>query len=680
MFPTIFLNRFSQLRRSGGRQWSSNWIFIALLLLTTALAAVLRLYRLDVRGLWADEIFTAIFASAENDLATVAQRPLSAPIPAPPLWFFITHFFIKALGNNEIAVRLPSVIAGVLGILASYKVGETLFGRVIGLISALLLAVSPFNLRYSQEGRCYAGVVFFSLLTLYFLHRGMNSDEKRWWVGFTIATVVNLYTHLTAFLVLAVEILYASLLMIHDLLVARRATCAKNLTHTSVWPALASLCTIAACYVPMVSYLLTGIQGPRGLGNSSNIPGLRLSVRSFLTLFGDFGAGAGIPLSLYMAAFLQGLINAVRKQGRQGLLILLWTAAPFAIVLFLHPKHWFVPKYVISILPIYLMTVSAGITCLARSIALFLSSWNPHRLSKLLPALSLVSLAALYSVLAVLALGQVYAQQQGRWREIGQFFANNRQPEDAVASFPISSVLLTMPGREIMAYYGPRDLIEVGSRDQLEDLLAYHRRVWIVIPGQWAEPLSEFRSSLLVGQPYLKLSIRDEASVLYTGKDQTLLSLLEEAEHFTNLTAETHGSIGEAYGSMRMWEEALAAYIRSVEMEPDRSIWHYYLGTLYERTGQRDRALAEYERAVHLQPEIPGFHAALGDFYRQAGRADEAILEYRQAIRLYTSQNRGAENSKYVRSWNNIIHEIETSVERAGARDNAFFRLNPSTR
>jgi tetratricopeptide (TPR) repeat protein len=155
---------------------------------------------------------------------------------------------------------------------------------------------------------------------------------------------------------------------------------------------------------------------------------------------------------------------------------------------------------------------------------------------------------------------------------------------------------------------------------------------------------------------------------------------LEEAEHFTNLTAETHGSIGEAYGSMRMWKEALAAYIRSVEMEPDRSIWHYYLGTLYERTGQRDRALAEYERAVHLQPEIPGFHAALGDFYRQAGRADEAILEYRQAIRLYTSQNRGAENSKYVRSWNNIIHEIETSVERAGARDNAFFRLNPSTR
>jgi predicted RNA polymerase sigma factor len=80
-----------------------------------------------------------------------------------------------------------------------------------------------------------------------------------------------------------------------------------------------------------------------------------------------------------------------------------------------------------------------------------------------------------------------------------------------------------------------------------------------------------------------------------------------------------------------------------------------------------------------LKPQTSGFHAALGDFYRRAGLTDEAILQYRQAIRLYTSQNRGAENSKYVRSWSNMIHELEMVVERAGARDNVF-RLNLPTR
>ena len=113
-------------------------------------------------------------------------------------------------------------------------------------------------------------------------------------------------------------------------------------------------------------------------------------------------------------------------------------------------------------------------------------------------------------------------------------------------------------------------------------------------------------------------------------------------------------------------------------MEPERGIWHYYLGTLYEREGQRNRALAEYQQAIRLQPEIPGFHAALGDFYRQAGRADEAILEYRQAIRLYTSQNRGAENSEHVRSWNNAMHELKTSAQRAEAMDNASGLNSPT--
>jgi tetratricopeptide (TPR) repeat protein len=679
MFQSILSKRSLSSRPAGSRQWSSNWIFIALLLLTTALAAALRLYRLGAKGLWADEIFTAIFASADNDLAAVAQQPLSAPIPAPPLWFFITHFFIKALGNGETAVRLPSVIAGILGIVASYKVGETLFGRTIGLISALLLAVSPFHLRYSQEGRCYASVVLFSLLSLYFLHRGVNSDEKKWWIGFTISTLVNLYTHLTAFLVLAVEILYAGLLLTRHLVATKRAGDALCLRATFALPLLISLSFITLCYVPMVPYLLTGIQGPRGLGNSSNIPGLRLSVKYFLTLFGDFGAGAGISLSLYMAAFLQGLINAVRKRGQQGLLILLWTATPFATVLFLRPKHWFVPKYVIFILPVYLMTVSAGITYLARSIALFLSSWNPHRLSKLLPVLSLVSLVGLFSVMGMSALEQVYAQQQGRWREIGQFFANNKQPEDAVASFPISSVLLTMPGREIMAYYGPRDVIELGSRDQLEDLLANHRRVWIVKPGGWADPDSEFRTSWLADLSYLELPLGDEALVLYTGKDQTRLALLEEAKHFTNLTAEAHGSIGEAYGSMRMWEEALAAYARAAEMEPERGIWHYYLATLYEEQGDSDAALLEYQKSIRLQPEISGFHAALGDFYRRSGLTDDAISQYRQAIRLYTSQNRIAENSEYVRSWSNVLRELEMVAERAEVTNDTL-RLDLPTR
>ena len=575
MLQSQFSERCLSLKSSGGQRLSSNWIAIALLLLAAALAATLRLYRLDAKGLWVDEIFTAVFAGADNDLITVARGPLSSPVPTPPLWFFVTHFFVKALGNSETAVRLPSVIAGVLGILAIYKVGEALFDRTIGLISAFLLAVSPMHLHFSQEARFYAGIVLFSLLSIYFLYQGMNSGEKKWWIGFTMATLVNLYTHLTAFLVLAVEILYACLLLVYHLVANKEAGpvchCEERVlrrsnpqmqegrllrgvypevrrahndtrprTEIHLLPLLLSLAVITVCYAPMAPHLIRGIQGSRGLGNPDQIQGLDLSAGYFLSLLGSFGAGSGVALSLYVAAFLWGWINAINKQRRQALLILLWTIIPFALVLFLHPKHWFSAKYVIFILPLYLMTVSLGVTYVARSIALFLSQWNGLRPPRRLRTLSLVALVAIYGLVSVSGLDDAYAWQSDRWKSIGQLLTSNVQPEDAVIPLPLT--LLTLPVEDIMAYYGPKPedahVIVVDNPSQMEDVLANHRRVWIVIDRRTDFSKSSEVLEWLELQPHVELSIGDGTKVLYIGKNQTQLTLWEEAKHFTNIGLE----------------------------------------------------------------------------------------------------------------------------------------------
>jgi len=629
MRRSIFSGRSPLSRLPSGQQWSSNWIVIALLLLITASATALRLYRLDAKGLWVDEIFTAIFASADNDLAATVRKPLSSPIPTPPLWFFITHFFVKALGSSDAIVRLPSVIAGVLGVLVIYKVGEMLFDRTIGLISAFLLAISPMHLHHSQEARFYAGIVLLSLLTLYFLYRGVNSNEKKWWAGFTIATLANLYTHLTAFLVLTVEVLYACLLLMHKLVATRRTGATRHLRATFAMPLLISLGIIIVCYAPMMPYLLRGMQGPRGLGNPYQIEGLSLSVRYFIFLFGDFGAGAGIALSLYIAAFLWGLINAIRKQRWQGLLIVLWSIIPFAIVFLLRPKHWFAPKYVIFILPLYLMTVSLGITSIARSIADFLGQWNILCPPRFLQALSLISLVTIYGLMSVSGLDDVYAWQNDRWKIIGQLLTSNMEPEDAVVPVPL--IILTMSAQDIMAYYGPTseevDVVTVSSRSQMEDILTNHRRVWIVIDRRADLNKSREIVEWLAPQPYVELSVGNETKVLYTGKDQTQLALLEEAKHFTNLTADAYGSIAEAYCSLGMWEEAQAAYAQAVRMEPDRGIWHHKLAALCEGQEQHGKALAEYQWATRLQFETSSLHAFLRDFYPHESEISEERVE-----------------------------------------------------
>ena len=641
------------------------------LAILVTLAAALRLYQLDASGLWVDEIFTALFASPDKNLAEVARGPLSSPVPTPPLWFFITHLFLKLFGVSDSLVRLPSVVVGVLGIIAVYKVGEALFDQNVGLTSAFLLTVSPLHMHFSREARFYAAIVFVSLLTVYFLHRSTSSNEKRWWIGFTLATLLNVYIHLTAFFVLAAETLYAGLLLVYELFIVKKGGLRRLFRETWALPCSISLGVIAICYLPMVPYLLTGIQNPiRGLGDPGDVTGLKLSADYFLDLLASFGAGPGLPLSLYLGACLWGVGNAARTHERQVFLFFLLAVAPFAIVLLLSPKHPFHDKYVSFILPTYLLAVSLGLTYLAKTVAQTLSQWLALRWLNSLRPLLLVALVAIYGLVGIPALDETYAQRHDRWRTIGQLLNGNVQPEDAVVVLP--TALVTMSTKEAMAYYSSRlveaNTVMVEDVNQMQDILASHRRVWVFVSSTVNRGLAGEVVTWLWSQPRVELAVGElNSRMVYIGQGQSQLALLEETQYFVIPAAEIHGSIAEAYCSLGVWIECIVSYQRAAAMEPDQGIWPHRLAILYDDyLGQPEAALAEYQRAVDLQPEVADFHAALGDFYRRTNRPHEAIAQYQEAIRLYLRQNERGQDSIYVQIWRNAIRDLEAVIESNG--------------
>jgi len=55
--------------------------------------------------------------------------------------------------RSEAALRSLSLLAGLISIYLLYLLGRALLGAGVGLISAALLALSPFALYYSQEAR-----------------------------------------------------------------------------------------------------------------------------------------------------------------------------------------------------------------------------------------------------------------------------------------------------------------------------------------------------------------------------------------------------------------------------------------------------------------------------------------------------------------------------------------------
>jgi mannosyltransferase len=128
---------------------------ILLIAALTALAFLLRLHRLSAQSLWIDEVLMIQRASLGepfrwSDWLVNPQGPLPA---------LILRWWTSAFGTTEAALRFPSVIFGTATVPMIYALARRL-APAAALPAAILAAVSPFLIWYSQETRHYALAIF----------------------------------------------------------------------------------------------------------------------------------------------------------------------------------------------------------------------------------------------------------------------------------------------------------------------------------------------------------------------------------------------------------------------------------------------------------------------------------------------------------------------------------------
>jgi hypothetical protein len=177
-----------------------------ILLCLIILGALLRSYRLDYFDLWFDEAWSAISATdLVYSLQTIIQRY------QPPLYYIILHFWINLFGDGEFVLRALSAFFGTASIPLIFIIGKRFYGLRTGLVSALLLAISPFHIWYAQEVRLFALSVFFSLgMVFIFLTAAESMKKPLWWLfGMIIISLLNLYlNYFSILLLLAASIFY----------------------------------------------------------------------------------------------------------------------------------------------------------------------------------------------------------------------------------------------------------------------------------------------------------------------------------------------------------------------------------------------------------------------------------------------------------------------------------------
>jgi mannosyltransferase len=178
------------------------------LLLVSAVALALRL-RLFADSLYGDEL-SAYFVVTGNSLGRVIHLMSGHSTELnPPLFFILAWASEKLFGSSAQSLRLISMLAGTALVPLTYLLGRRLMSVRAGLVGAVLVALSPFLMWYSSEGRPYALMVFLCLLSTLAMLKALDTRGFWWWVAYAGCSCAAMYTHYTSAFVLLAQFIWA---------------------------------------------------------------------------------------------------------------------------------------------------------------------------------------------------------------------------------------------------------------------------------------------------------------------------------------------------------------------------------------------------------------------------------------------------------------------------------------
>jgi uncharacterized membrane protein len=176
---------------------------VVAVLLVVVLGAILRLYHVGSQPFWVDEASSLRFA--RQSLSGLWSWSTIVDPGNPPLYYSLLHGWL-VFGDSEAILRTLSVVFGVLTIPLVYALGRTIRDHRLGILTALLFAISPFQVWYAQEARAYTlltlGATVAMLGVAYLLRdldRSLSLRATGWaWLAYVLGTAVALLAHNTA--------------------------------------------------------------------------------------------------------------------------------------------------------------------------------------------------------------------------------------------------------------------------------------------------------------------------------------------------------------------------------------------------------------------------------------------------------------------------------------------------
>lgn len=155
-------------------------------------------------SLWLDELHTAWCAVGPLD--EVARR--AAMGNQSPIFYWLEWLLVGLLGESEISLRLPSLVAGSLLPMAVFLLARRWKAEVAGLVAAGLAAVDSQSIFFATEARPYALLQLLAVVHVGLLAEIVARPTIALRAAWVVMGALLFHLHYTAALLLVAEVLF----------------------------------------------------------------------------------------------------------------------------------------------------------------------------------------------------------------------------------------------------------------------------------------------------------------------------------------------------------------------------------------------------------------------------------------------------------------------------------------
>lgn len=335
------------------------------IMLPGALALIIGLWELGSPPVWRDEAATLSAATRTLPQLLDLLRTVDA---VHGLYYGLMHVVVTLFGTGEVAMRLPSVVAGVLAAAGVGALGRALGHPRAGRYGGVLMATMPIFSRYVQEARPYALTMAAAIGVTLLLLRAVRKPSARAFALYGGALAALAYANLFALLIAAAHGGYVVLCRGPVWRWCGAAAAALIAVGPLAW--LASRQTAQIGWISRPGPAEAGMLAVQLFGDLGAAHPAWLGVAPLawaLTLFGIAGGLRGVRRDRY--ADLRAVDDGDgRRAGERALLALVlpWLLVPPAVLLAAswtaHPVYVF--RYVLVCVPAAALLAGAGLAAL----------------------------------------------------------------------------------------------------------------------------------------------------------------------------------------------------------------------------------------------------------------------------------------------------------------------------